>query len=191
MFKKYLYDTVLDMVGFEDRNRAMYLSKDGNAGNDGTNPNDDDNESEAGLSGSRSGPHKRSDIYTDAPYIALPFKKLPKSSIVSDGELTNAQKAHALYRKYIRNGADHQINISGGLRIQFDNMMAHEDKWLKQNYRRMDIGALADMFDECNDVNVGLMGHAFIRFKRTAEWMKVVESIRTKQSIDLHPDDEM
>ena len=52
MYKKYLYDNLLNMVGFGDRNM---------------------NSTEAAR--------KQSDIYTDAPFLVLPFDKIPKSAI--------------------------------------------------------------------------------------------------------------
>merc|ERR1712087_549074 len=141
------------------------------------------------MDADRSGGHKQSDIYADAPYLVLPFDKLPQSSIVFDVEISNAEKAHGLYQKYIRQGADYEINISSGMRIQYNKLLGDKRKWLKEKSRTMEIGALADMFDKCIQVNLGLMGHSFVRFKASAEWMKVVESISTKMSIDVDPDD--
>merc|ERR1712083_1099790 len=115
-----------------------------------------------------SGYHKRSDIYSDAPYLALPFDKLPKSSIVFNTELGNAEKMYALYDKYIRQGSDYEINISGGLRGQYNNMLGDKRKWITERCREMEIEALADMFDKCIEINLGLMGHSFVRFKASS-----------------------
>merc|ERR1711920_134193 len=90
-----------------------------------------------------SGGHKQSDIYSDAPYLALPFDKLPQSSIVYDLEMSNAEKAYELFQKYIRQGSDYEINISGGLRVQYNNMFGYKKMWLNERCRKMEIGALA------------------------------------------------
>eukprot|EP01084_Bolivina_argentea_P205055 350328_1 len=66
MWKKYLYDSVSNMVGFADRNQIMNveIAQEDNETNNNNNKNR----------------KKQSDIYSDdAPYLVLPFDKLPKS----------------------------------------------------------------------------------------------------------------
>eukprot|EP01084_Bolivina_argentea_P104431 186992_1 len=129
---------------------------------------------------------KQSDIYSDdAPYLVLPFDKLPKSSIVYNEELSNNEKCYELYAKYIKPGSEYEINIGGGLRSKYRTMLDNKKKWMTQISRTMDISTMASLFDKCNDINLGLMSHSFMRFKKTDRWKKVVHAITTKQSIDV------
>ena len=206
MFKKYLYDNVLNMVGFAERDRNMHLNKEAMI-------KDHDEDSNADL---ETAPvpslqqmsvdstitqsthlsahkiqkkHQQSDIYSDAPYLVLPFDKIPKSAIVYNEDNSNVKKAYLLYKKYIQIGAELEINIAGGLRSHYVQMFGNEEKWLSEIGRTMDIGDLAEIFDKCNEVNLGLMSHSFIRFKRSSEWSSVVHTITSKQSIDFNPDE--
>lgn len=175
MFKKHLYDNVMNMVGFADRNRTMHFEE------------DDENKNQT-LDIPASSAHKQSDIYSDAPFIALPFDKLPSSKIVNNDQMSNTEKAWSLWAKYIATGSEFEINVAGQLREYYRVMFADKQKWLTQTSRTMDIGALADIFDACNSVNMGFMSHSFARFKHSDEWENVVRAIITKQSIDVDPD---
>eukprot|EP00486_Rosalina_sp_Unknown_P003710 CAMPEP_0201576464 /NCGR_PEP_ID=MMETSP0190_2-20130828/22312_1 /ASSEMBLY_ACC=CAM_ASM_000263 /TAXON_ID=37353 /ORGANISM="Rosalina sp." /LENGTH=280 /DNA_ID=CAMNT_0048007365 /DNA_START=1217 /DNA_END=2059 /DNA_ORIENTATION=+ len=208
MYKKYLYDNVLNMVGFADRDRNMHLNEEAAKINQDDDPNADletapvptlaqmsvdqtmASPQSTNLSPPQTQPrHKQSDIYSDAPFLALPFDKIPKSSIVYDEEKSNLQKAYLLYKKYIQTGAEWEINIAGGLRSTYRQRFDNKEKWLSTIGRQMDIGDLAEIFDKCNDINLGLMSHSFIRFKRTQEWKHVVLQITSKQSIDFNPEE--
>lgn len=207
MFKKYLYDNVLNMVGFADRNQNLHLAEVAKDTTPEESKSEDAEENnmestaiqtlttfEQTTATHLAAPktprkHKQSDIYSDVPFLVLPFDKLPKSSIVYDEEKSNTEKAYLLYKKYIQTGAEFEINIAGGLRADYRATFDNRHKWMTQIGRGMDIGDLAEIFDKCNDVNLGLMSHSFIRFKRTPEWAKVVQAITSKQSIDFNPED--
>ena len=208
MFKKYLYDNVLKMVGFAERDRNMHLNQEAMIIKDDEESSNADLETAAVPSLQQmsvdstitqsthlSAPktqkkkHKQSDIYSDAPYLVLPFDKMPKSAIVYDEDKSNLQKAYLLYKKYVQTGSELEINIAGGLRAYYLNMFGNKKKWLSEIGRELDIGDLAEIFDKCVEVNLSLMSHSFIRFKRTPEWLSVVRAITSKQSIDFNPDE--
>lgn len=207
MYKKYLYDNVLNMVGFADRNANMHLNEAAKASQDNFDPNADLETApvptlqqmsvdstittqSTHLSAPKIKPrHKQSDIYSDAPFLVLPFDKIPKSAIVYNEEKSNLEKAYLLYQRYIQTGAEFEINIAGGLRSNYRQMFGNKSKWISTTGRQMDIGDLAEIFDKCNDINMGLMSHSFIRFKRTKAWKSVVQAITSKQSIDFNPEE--
>eukprot|EP01083_Nonionella_stella_P056644 149045_1 len=178
MFKKYLYDNVLHMVGRDDRDHAMGIV-------DGATSPMEVSMTPSTMTGRP--PKKLSLIDVDVPYLVLPFEKLPKSAIVYNEDISNKEKCYLLYEKYIRPGSEYEINISGGLRTKYRDMLDDKTKWMKQISFTIDMATMADLFDKCNEVNLGLMKHSFTRFRNGKEWKGVVKAIAMKQSIDIDP----
>eukprot|EP00484_Ammonia_sp_Unknown_P004325 CAMPEP_0197077876 /NCGR_PEP_ID=MMETSP1384-20130603/212840_1 /TAXON_ID=29189 /ORGANISM="Ammonia sp." /LENGTH=593 /DNA_ID=CAMNT_0042516741 /DNA_START=94 /DNA_END=1875 /DNA_ORIENTATION=- len=184
MYKKYLYDNVLNMVGFGSRNQAMRTVEE-----EATSISSPSGNTQDLLKGKTDNvgkdKHKASDIYSDVPYVVLPFDSLPHSAIVFNEELSNKEKAYLLYKKYIEPGAEFEVNIDGGLRHYYRTTLGNKREWTSKISAQMTIGELADLFDKCNDINMGLMAHSFMRFKQDKkEWRNVVKAIMKKQSIE-------
>ena len=111
-------------------------------------------------------------------------------SIVYNEEKSNLEKAYNLYQRYIQTDAEFEINITEGLRSNYQEMFGNKSKWISTTGRQMDIGDLAEIFDKCNDINMELLSHSFVRFKRTKEWKSVVQAITSKQSMIRELDDD-
>eukprot|EP01084_Bolivina_argentea_P108271 193490_1 len=80
--------------------------------------------------------------------------------------------AYEIYDKYVRMGAEYEINISYGVRMGYMSIMSNEHIWIN-SMNDFDEIKLFTLFDDCYDEMIRLMQQSFARFKRTSKFDKV------------------
>eukprot|EP01083_Nonionella_stella_P062630 162839_1 len=101
---------------------------------------------------------------------------LPVSSIVTNKENGHdfKQKAYELYRKYLRTGAQYEINVSATLRNEFRFLM---EKYEMLRVMDISMSEMERLFMQCRENMLTLLGYALSRFTKTDEYEKVVQII--------------
>ena len=102
-------------------------------------------------------------------YIVLP-PNCPQSAIVYRGHASWKKVARELYLKYIRAGAEFEINLRWSDRKRYSKLMENEGSWLKE--RNFDSNTkLFELFDTCISEMCGLLIAAFSRYKQSDEYI--------------------
>ena len=82
--------------------------------------------------------------------------------------------AHKLYAKYVRRGAEHEINISHKTRKKLEKMKIDcLDEWLIET--QCDINAMYHLFDECMEEMFALMRSSIGVFVTSEDYKVIVE----------------
>ena len=96
---------------------------------------------------------------------------IPKSFIVTNKRWDDKEKAYLLYTKYIRSGAELQINISAEERLKYDQMMGNYQEFMENGtIENMD---LIKLFVPCCKQMIYLMIDSRKRFQQTAVYTKL------------------
>merc|ERR1712129_151800 len=83
--------------------------------------------------------------------------------------------AHKLYTKYVRTGADLEINISHKTKKKLFKLKLHDlDKWLSQTETQCDVNLIYHLFDECMEEMFALMRSSVGLFVQTEEYQSIV-----------------
>merc|ERR1711933_189337 len=118
----------------------------------------------------------------------LPFKlpsSVPKSSIVYSRPFKNddsryafgqriKRKAILLFNKYVRVGAEFEINIASRIRRDIHDLMSNVQWFMDCNITEKE---LLVIFDPCCMEMVTLMQDSFRRFMRTTQFLKLSDLI--------------
>jgi len=95
-------------------------------------------------------------------------------------------KAHQLYVKYVRPGAQWEINIAWDLRQNLRALLDDEQRWLG-NPQWNELLKLRDLFDKCCDVTRRLMNQSLTRFKNSDKFNKIKqEVIKEANRLSVH-----
>lgn len=109
-------------------------------------------------------------------YKLLEFpKNVPQSSIVSnqwalsigDSMQDPKTKAYKLYNKYVKTGAEFEINVSYATRKKCQNMLENFSVLLEDE--TIQIEDLFKIFHECKKQVTGLLNNSLTRFKNTTD----------------------
>merc|ERR1712129_356830 len=108
---------------------------------------------------------------------------VPKSSIVYEDDVKFngnkfedrvKHKIYRLYAKYVRVGADFEINISFRSRQALAQMMEAYEEWMNANkYQDLDTVFLMHIFDKTIVQMLNLMQSSFTRFQSTKQYAKL------------------
>merc|ERR1711879_149886 len=91
---------------------------------------------------------------------------VPQSDIVYAKGSSLKESGHKLYEKYIANGSEFEINISGSMRNAVNALMSDHDTWMAMEMSGED---LCDIFDDAiGEMNV-LLSHSLQRFQVNLE----------------------
>jgi len=104
---------------------------------------------------------------------------IPQSFIVANKNWDDKEKAYLLYTKYIRSGAELQINISAEQRMRYDQLMGNYQCFMENG--TVSNMELVKLFDGCCTQMIYLMIDARKRFQRTAVYTKL-----HRASLHLH-----
>ena len=98
-------------------------------------------------------------------------ENIPRSSIVYDDDEKNddvmhemKNKAYQLYTKYVKNGAELEINIRGLTRKRLNRLMADYDHWMFAETQRSEI-EMVRLFDKCIYELFGSLTYAATNFR--------------------------
>lgn len=98
---------------------------------------------------------------------------IPKSYIVENKQWDDKEKAYLLYTKYIRSGAELQINISAEQRLKYDQLMGNYIEFMGNG--TISNMELIKLFDSCCTQMVYLMIDSKKRFQQTPIYTKLVQ----------------
>ena len=80
--------------------------------------------------------------------------------------------AYYLYRKYIRQSCELEVNIPSSLRMKYNDLMNDRVEWIKEI--EIEPKDLMNLFDDVCLEMYKLMEHSYSRFKRTEEYSDVL-----------------
>eukprot|EP01083_Nonionella_stella_P039946 108641_1 len=113
------------------------------------------------------------------------IENAPKSSIVYQNAVNESDeqtkmnslktKAHSLYLKYVREGAQFEINISFNERFKLINLMSDKEKWMDEKWD-VSVQDLCDVFAISSDQIYRLMVDSTTRFKTNTGFKRYVDS---------------
>ena len=106
-------------------------------------------------------------------------KKSNKNRVTKGGLVIKKFKliAYLLYKKYIREYSELEINLSSMYRLEYNTLMSDKKEWIDSvELSPKDLLVLFD--DVCLEM-FKLMDHSFGRFKRSKEYKKFTESVET------------
>merc|ERR1711933_18752 len=105
---------------------------------------------------------------------------IPQSVIVYDesvdplDELKMYRKIiYLLWDRYIRIGAEYEVNISSGKRKSFGLWMKDKEFWINGRNKLFDDMKLFHIFDDCCSICYSFCSNSFIRFKKKTEFQQL------------------
>eukprot|EP01083_Nonionella_stella_P015277 42748_1 len=105
------------------------------------------------------------------PWIVELAHDIPQSFIVSYKESSNKEKAYLLYSKYIKTGAEHEINISAEHRGRYKSLFQNYDRFIQND--QITNRNLVCLFTPCCKEMIYLMIDARKRFQQTPIYYKL------------------
>ena len=113
------------------------------------------------------------EIHSDIPQSMF-LESLEGKSLSDNDSLRNAKLvAFRLYEKYFKIGSKLEINISSGVRKELKNILSDKEKLMEQV--DVKLNDLLLLFEKPKNEMRLLLKYSHIRFKRKAEYTKIVE----------------
>jgi len=114
------------------------------------------------------------------PVLVLPAS-IPQSYIVENSEWSGPEQAFLLFTKYIKSGAEFEINISSEQRGYYERLMGDYKVWMA-NTEMAKPAQLSRLFDSCCAQMVYLMIDSKKRFEDTPVYSKLHRKLSSKHS---------
>ena len=111
-------------------------------------------------------------------------EECPKSDIVFDEKKSFKEMALALYRKYVEEGSEWEINVSYKTRGFYDDLLGDEEEWMK-NEEYDDNAKMYELWDKAIGEMNSLIRAAFIRFKSSTQFRVLHRTSLSVHSLSL------